>query len=233
MWGYTAIALVDKVNATQNEGTMSPDIQSLLNLPMTALITLACGYLGYRVAYTGKDQSHKAYDVIFISLVFGAIAQIVQDSIAFCFQDMPIILNALAAVLAVLMCSVLWRRFLERRVKSLLNVASGSRHDGYKTAWESILAQGLGAVSQIIVQTKDGNKYLSNMDVAGRIRPDRQYFGIDGSVSMFVTHHLDPDSSKWVNDSEYLISDRDGELITYFPADIITRIDIRAKEKAD
>ena len=51
------------------------DVQTLLDLlPVNTITVLASGYLGYRLAYTGKDTKHKATDKVFLSLAFGLVA---------------------------------------------------------------------------------------------------------------------------------------------------------------
>ncbi len=43
---------------------------------------LVAGYLGYRLAWTGKDETHRAVDVVFLSLVFGLIARATMAGLA-------------------------------------------------------------------------------------------------------------------------------------------------------
>lgn len=55
---------------------MQTEIQSILDLPVGTIAVLAAGYIGYRIAYQGKDHGHKSVDVLFISMVFAFVARL-------------------------------------------------------------------------------------------------------------------------------------------------------------
>ena len=49
--------------------------ENLLQLPYQTLAILVAGYLSYRLAYTGRDTTHRTLDTLAIALVFAFVAQ--------------------------------------------------------------------------------------------------------------------------------------------------------------
>lgn len=123
------------------------DAQILLNLPPDTLTVLVLGYLGYRLAYTGKDASHSAVDVVFLSLVFTLAAKV---GLALADLAHPGI-GIAAAPVAVLAAAVLWRKWGELAVFKILRRLQVSHSDRHQTAWETIMLRSGAMPSQLIV----------------------------------------------------------------------------------
>lgn len=198
------------------------DAQILLNLPPDTLTVLVLGYLGYRLAYTGKDASHSAVDVVFLSLVFTLAAKV---GLALADLAHPGI-GIAAAPVAVLAAAVLWRKWGELAVFKILRRLQVSHSDRHQTAWETIMLRSGAMPSQLIVRKKDGTSLMSERlaDFAGELFGPC-IFGSDGSIALYVTH-FKALAGDWEQTGAAAAPDW-GRLITYIAAAEIGEIEVR------
>lgn len=127
-------------------------IRELLALPLETLVVIAAGYLSYRIAYTGKDAYHGSVDILFCSVVFGAIAQaallsstswmsrngVIQHYDAQIYARVGAIFFAL---LSALLAACVWRRSGAEWVRSLLRYLGISFADRNRSAWETVIGR--------------------------------------------------------------------------------------------
>lgn len=199
------------------------DIQSLLELPLETIIVLAAGYMAYRLAYTGKDEKHKATDVVFLSLVFGLVA---QTSIAMVPDGHPIV-SAAAGVLAALSVAALWRRWGMGVWFKLVRKTNVSISDGRANAWQSMIADDHMNATQIVIKRMDGTMMMCDNLGGFKDAPTNPLIlGDDGSVAFYVTHQKGPDDVDWQDISDD-IRGKDGMTMTHIPANEIVFTDLR------
>ena len=110
------------------------DLAALLTLPLDTIAVLAAGYLGYRLAFVGKDASHSGVDVLFLSLVYALAAKLAMAAAAGALA--PPLLAPLTGIAAALGMAALWRRFGEAGVFRLLRRTGVSTSDRHLTAWD-------------------------------------------------------------------------------------------------
>ncbi|MBW6506176.1 MAG: hypothetical protein K0B00_05415 [Rhodobacteraceae bacterium] len=199
------------------------DAQILLNLPLETLVVLVCGYLGYRIAYTGKDASHSAVDVVFMSLAFSLVAKggLVLGNLTAAGLGFP------AAVMCALLAASLWRSSGERLTRQALRWANISNSDRTQTAWERISTDASLRPSQLIVRRRDGRLLMCERLADFEKEPlGPCIYGSDGSVALFVTHERGPEDADWVETPDPA-DDRWGRLIACIPAAEIAAIYLR------
>ena len=200
------------------------NIDSLLSLPIDTLLLLASGYLGYRLAFTGKDREHKTTDVIFISAAFAAIAKAVMmiGSAA----------GSLAAGLflaapASLLAAIIWRRWVSGWVFGILKNKQIMTHDRTETAWQSLIARDGNVIRQIVVHRTDGVSYMCKDFFHFKdMKPTPLLLGVDGSIAMPVSHWRDINETEWDTFDDVMDADW-GDKITYIPASQIRSVAIR------
>jgi len=206
-----------------NEDANMTDAQILLNLPSDTLTVLVAGYLGYRLAYTGKDASHSAVDVVFLSLVFTLAA---QGGLLLGNPARPGI-GIAAALVAALTVAALWRKWGEAAAFRLLRWAAISHSDRTLTAWDRIRTDATLRPSQLIVRRRDGRRLMcERLADFGKEPLGPCIYGSDGSVALFVTHERGPDDADWVA-TPNAADEHWGRLITLVPAAEVTAIYLR------
>lgn len=202
------------------------NIDSLLSLPIDTLVLLAAGFLGYRLAFTGKDREHKASDVIFISATFAAIAKAVMMIGA---AAGSAVAGLLLAAPASLIVAIIWRKWASEWILGALKNKQIMTHDRTGTAWQSLIARDGNVVRQIVVHRTDGVSYMCKDFYEFKdMRPTPLILGVDGSIAMPVSHWRDTNETKWdefddVMDAEW------GDRITYIPASQIRSVAIRVE----
>ena len=209
----------------------SDDVRALLDLPLGVLAVIASGYIGYRIAFTGKDKTHATIDVIFLTFVFAALAKLVFV----CFEtwatsspypNMAKFWIAVLGFFGVLIAAALWRRFGEVHVFNTLRTLKVSHSDRYQTAWETITLRSGVYPSQLIVRKKDGSALMSErLDNFAKAPFGPCIFGSDGSVALYVTD-FKPATGDWERTGDAATPDW-GLPITYIPASEISEIEVR------
>ncbi len=200
------------------------DVISLLALPFSTLAALGCGYVGYRLAFTGRNGAHGAVDVVFLSLCFAAIAKAVM----YPFPGGWLILGSLLSVVVVAAAACIWRVAAADLVFGRLRAWGVSDHDGARSAWASMLARRLRSPMRLVVKLTHGGSLMCN-----DLRPVSQaprgpcLFGEDGSVALYVTDMMSANDNSW---TECRPCDHErpgwGYEMSFIPASQIARVDI-------
>lgn len=200
------------------------DVQTLLTLPMETLVVLGAGYMGYRIAYTGDDQTHKTADVTFISLVFGLVCGLgmrvkvggpyeIETSVAIGFA-------------ATILAAAIWKAYLANWCRKVLKATNVSYSDGRRSAWDSIRISTKNRPTQLVVRQKNGIHLKCDYLKSFEPYPHGPcVFGEDGSIALYVTHTQNGPGPDWS-----LVQSTSTELglqMTYIPADQITAIEMR------
>lgn len=200
------------------------DVQALLDLPLETLVVLASGYIGYRIAYSGKDKSHRPIDIALISIAFGLVAKLlfgVVETLAL-HQVVQPLLAGLGAVLA----AALWRKWGEGWALALLRASDVSYSDGTASAWEAIISSTRHKPSQLIVQKTDGSQLMCRSLQTYNSKPHGPcLYGEDGSIAIYATHYRAEVTGKWEDTDPD--DDNFGAVLTYVPPNQIDQIEIR------
>lgn len=197
------------------------NIRPLLDLPLATLAPLAAGYIGYRLAFLGRDGAHRATDVIFISLAFALAGKMIMAGFG-----AWTMLGAIAAVLITASIGALWRNWGANQSFAWLRRLRLIDHDGQPDVWRSMLARKLPPPLQIVVYLKNGQRLMCS-----DMRPFYQQplgpclLGEDGSVALFVTDYRNAGSTDWVEiTNENHESVEWAPPITFIPASEIARV---------
>ncbi len=207
------------------------DIQALLTLPLGTLTVLVAGYLGYRVAYVGKDRPHGPMDIVFLTLVFALVAQawivlasagfahFVHNktaSLTFGFLGIPI-------SMAVAAC---WRKWGEQCWFDFMRYARVSGSDRYLSAWDTVRHKSKFSPTQLVLRLTDGRSLMcDDLDRFRQYQAGPCVLGEDGSVAMFVTDYTNKAGEDWTERDFH--DEIFGTEMTYVPASMIAEIKIR------
>ena len=199
------------------------ELERLLNLPLPTLAALAAGYMGYRIAFVGRDGPHGPADVVFLSFAFAAVAQ----GVMFLAPVAPWA-GAPLAVAATLIAAVLWRVIGDRATLAMMRRFRISGHDRGRTAWESMLMRDLKAPNRVVVTLKSGRQLMcadTNAFYDAPLGPC--LFGPDGSVGIYVTDARPDPNSEWIVLTPHdLENPKWGWEMTMIPADTIERVKV-------
>lgn len=201
------------------------DLTELLSLPLDTIAVLAAGYLGYRLAYTGKDSSHSAVDTVFLSLVYALVAKLVLQSDQLLPQALRPVVLPLAIAAAVLVAAI-WRKWGEREVSKALGRLGVSQSDRHNSAWDTILAYDNLGLTTLVVRKTDGSQVRCwpLADFANE-RFGPCILGQDGSVALFITHFCTASDPTWIDDNPR--TGQSGAAMTFIPVTQISEIEFR------
>ncbi|WP_417606504.1 hypothetical protein [Primorskyibacter flagellatus] len=217
-------------------------LENLLQLPYQTLAILVAGYLSYRLAYTGRDPTHKTLDTLAIALVFAFVAQAASAGFLTFYNwkypapsgsELPLWLGYSASVggiVVALLAAGAWRKLNNKALPWTLRKLRISSADRYHAAWESVIANEDSGPSSITIVKKDGAKLMSEKLADFENAPfGPAILGSDGSVAIYVTHFKDVDAEDWEsNEVDYADW---GPEITVIPASEIAEIRIRHSRK--
>lgn len=201
-------------------------LAQLLNLPFDTLAVLACGYIGYRVAFVGHDGPHSPIDVVFSSLIFAALAKA-----AMIFHGPPSVLAAIPAFGSVFVSALLWRMWFAPMMQESFRKRGISDHDRGRTVWETMLMRKLNCPTQMVVDLKDGSSLMC--DDLKRFEDNPLgpcLLGPDGSVAIYVTAHRDANADNFIqHECEYVSDPNWGSMMTFIPASEIAQVRMRRR----
>lgn len=217
-------------------------LENLLQLPYQTLAILVAGYLSYRLAYTGRDTTHRTLDTLAIALVFAFVAQGVSAGFLTLYNwkypvpsdgEIPLWAGygaSVGGIIVALMVAGVWRKFNNKALPWILRKLRISSADRNYSAWESIIANEDSGPSSITIVKKDGAKLMSEKLADFENAPfGPAILGNDGSVAVYVTHCKDIDAADWES-IEVDYADW-GPEITIIPANEIAEIRIRHSRK--
>ncbi len=213
-------------------------LEKLLQLPYQTLAILVAGYLSYRLAYTGRDTTHRTLDTLAIALVFAFVAQGATAALLILYNrlfpiptsgELPLSAGYGASVVGItvaLSIAAIWRRVSVSAVPEILRSAGISSADRNTAAWETVINREDSGPSQITVVKKDGTcVQCERLDDFNKAPFGPMILGQDGSVAMYVTDHRVSGSDEWEK-----IDPTHGDWgpeITIIPAGEISEVRIR------
>ncbi|WP_415392458.1 hypothetical protein [Paracoccus sp. SJTW-4] len=208
--------------------------QYLLDLPLGTLAALASGYLGYRIAYTGKDTKHGPLDVVFITLVFSFIAKSIIAIIAT--EDAGALRTVAAFVVAItsaIGAACAWRKWLADETFEVLRTMGVSASDRCTTAWESMLHRSRSP-QRLVVRKKNGDRVMTfNLADFSNAPLGTCLLGEDGSVGMYVTDIMPREKTEWETREVFDSARPDwGYDMTFIPASEIAEVRISLHDAA-
>lgn len=197
--------------------------EGLLALPLQVQLSLGLGYVGYITAYSGLMAHHKARDAVFISFVFGAISLLAYDAVPVSYSRW---LAAGSAASVALVVAAVWRMLGRRVWYWLLGKIRVHQDDGHFGSWQSLIQTPKLTVGQIAVYTTDGRiLWMNQRDPYFDGPKSGLELGTDGSIIMVVEEETLPDGTELKK--EDIVDKAWGTLLTYVPAESITRVNLR------
>lgn len=199
------------------------DANALLDLPFGTLAVLAAGYIGYRLAYVGKDGGHKQTDIAFLTLVWASIAKLCATYTSVLGEIASYAFGFVVTVAAAL----IWRAYLHEAVFNVLRAMKLVDHDGFHSAWASALGRKLKPPRQLVVRLNSGKRLMCHdlADFANApIGPC--LLGPDGSVGLYVTDVMEGADGTWEERSPRQADASHGWSMTFVAASEIAEIEI-------
>ena len=207
------------------------DSQDLLKLPFDIQLTLAMGYVGYRVFSSGLDKKHKSHDSVFQILLFGlpAYASIyfVPDHLGMWRETAQILL----ALFITLLLSLVVRRTLPsaRKIFQTMKITS---ENYYPSTWTSLIYNEGYEYNLIAILLQDGTWLESDLREIPKDVPHYPCdFDAEGNIAIYVTEKTDPGGNVKISDVRNICSSDAGAGITYIPASEIRRVLLTKKTK--
>lgn len=196
---------------------------TLLDLPFGTLAVVAAGYVGYRLAFVGKDGGHKQADIAFLTLVWAAIAKLSATYTADTGEIVPYAIGFAVAVIAALF----WRACLQELTFSVLRRLQLVDHDGFHSAWGSALGRTLKAPRQLIVRLKSGKRLMcADLNTFADAPLGPCLLGPDGSVGLYVTDVMEKSGGTWNERTPRSANTEHGWSMTFIAADEISEIEL-------
>ena len=210
------------------------NIPDILNLPVSILSLIAAGYLSYRLAYTGRDGSHRTIDVVFLVCVFAFVAKTAGEPVgsalreADCGPVFSSVVSGLIGLLAALVVATVWRKWGENCTRSFLRKARVSSSDRFTSAWETLIANNKLRPSMLVLRKVDGSAVMCDQLSDFSDAPlGVVLLGNDGSVALYITHRRSKVGAEWIEEEDVKI-DGWGPEITFVPASEIAEISLRS-----
>lgn len=202
---------------------MADDIQALLQLQIETLALLAGGYIAYRIAYTGRDMTHKTVDVVMITAAFAFITQLGVLWSSAAVENVPT--QCVGGIVLALVAAIFWRRFGQNWMRRVLRLGRVSLTDGQLSAWDTMMVQEEHTAAALVIKKRDGTILMCDNLHAFRNEPHGPcVLGADGSIAMYVSSFRLPDTVDYIENE---LRTKDGaSMITYIPACEISEIRI-------
>lgn len=202
-------------------------ITDLYQMPFELIWMLVVGYLGYRLAYVGRDAPHKTFDQVFLVFVFGSIGR-GCGTLAASWWDIGGMIEAAIALISGVVVALIWRRWGQTGTFNTLRAAKMVNDDGQANVWHSMLARQLKPPRRLVVQLSDGSAVMCNhLADFGHAPMGPCLLGGDGSVALYITDVMKAGSDDWIEIEPYDENRPDwGYEISFVPASRITRIDL-------
>ncbi|MBB3995196.1 MULTISPECIES: hypothetical protein [Sulfitobacter] len=216
---------------------MMENLEQLLKLPYQTLAILVGGYLAYRLAYTGRDSTHRTIDTAAIALVFAFIAQAASAWALVTYgtsypskaNEVPLWFGysaSIAGIIFALISAAVWRRTSVSGFAWFLRKTRISSSDRHMAAWETIINKEDSGPSSIAVIRKDGSAVACERLDAFKNAPFGPMIqGQDGSIALYVTSSRAAGSENWI-DADPNYADW-GPEITIIPAGEVSEVRIR------
>ena len=179
-------------------------VQVFLDLPISTMILLAAGYLSYRIAFVGRNDSHSAVDTVFIATAFAALAKCVLAlalwlPVPFQYEHLVRPAGLVAGTLTSIVSAFLWRNCIESWLFEALQRRDWLNADRHRTAWLSYLSRPPKVqLTQLYVRLKDGTCLLCDeLHKFSDFPFGSCVLGEDGSVLMYPTDRKETPAAEW------------------------------------
>ncbi|TNF16792.1 MAG: hypothetical protein EP320_00585 [Rhodobacteraceae bacterium] len=202
-------------------------ITDLYQMPFELIWMLVVGYIGYRLAYVGRDAPHKTFDQVFLVFVFGSIGRGCGALVA-SWWDIGDMIESAIALIAGVVVALIWRRWGQAGAFNTLRAAKMVNDDGQANVWHSMLARQLKPPRRLVVKLRNGASLMCNhLADFGHAPMGPCLLGSDGSVALYITDFIGPGEEEWTQVEPYDPTRPDwGYEISFIPADQIARIDL-------
>ncbi|MCD9146632.1 hypothetical protein [Pseudophaeobacter flagellatus] len=203
---------------------MFEEMEKILNLEASALVTVAVGYLGFRVAYAERANPENTAQTIFLSICFAAFFQVSLSMAAIAFSgDTPPVFHQVSAASATLIASVLWRRVGMKQYARFWLGTGGTHLDGLSTVLDTIRTDTEFKPTSLLVSVDDGPiLYCDDLQRFKKHPFGPCLIGGDGSIALYVTHTQPSGVDEWEETEEHAQNQ-----ITVIPADRVKLIETR------
>lgn len=213
------------------------NLEKLLQLPYQTLAILVGGYLAYRLAYTGRDSTHRTIDTAAIALVFAFVAQAASAGLLVAYAtayqsetgEFPLWVGygvSIGGIVITLFAAGVWRQVSVESVPDMLRGAGISSADRNVAAWETIINRENSGPSSITVVKKDGTILMcGKLSDFAKAPFGPMVLGQDGSIALYVTSSRAKGSEEWVDADPYY--EDWGPEITIIPAGEVSEVRIR------
>lgn len=206
------------------------EVLSVLDLPISTLVTLSTGYLGYRIAYFGILSSQKVTDITFKTLLFGLIGGSIYrllirtDNESTYLIVLAIALSFFASFAVAFIC----RKFLFPNIDYIFRRLTISYTNDSTEEWSEISKSYNYSISQIVVHLKNGvTLYCEDTYDYQNCINGPCVLGGKKDILMYVTHYKQEGGVK--KEVKYLKDSNWGDKITYIPTESILYTEIRRR----
>lgn len=200
---------------------MTPEI---LNLPWQIQVSLAAGYAGYVIAYTGIREGHKTIDTAFITLCFGVIA---TGILSLTPEVMPIVAGT-GAFASSCIAALIWRKFGRDILRTGLRSSSVSWSNDDPSALATLMANSRHRLTQVAVLLDDGTWLRCDNTMQFMNAPfGPVVIGPNGDIALYLTH--EEVSGSEARELTSVRNEYYGDRITYIPSARIRQITFRHK----
>lgn len=208
---------------------MDKDIASLLSLPWSTLLTLACGYSAYLLSNMGLREHHKTIDVAFSTILYGTFARFLYEALMGI--NWPISLASAAAFALSLILGALWCLYGRECFVLVLRKLRISHTDEMPSAWFSLFSVKNVDGRQLSVKLTDGVwLHCEDLNLFANEPNGPCKLGNNGDVLMYVTHTKASGATEFVPVGN-TIDPNWGTEVTYIPKDKIAHIDFRRSRR--
>ncbi|MFT4794186.1 MAG: hypothetical protein ACJAW4_000594 [Paracoccaceae bacterium] len=196
-------------------------MENYLELPFEIQVSLAAGFLGYCVAYSGKRSHHKPFESAMIILIFSVPSTAaIKASTGIIHSEFQIIY----AIACALSSAVLWRKWASAKITKFLREMKITQDDGTLWPWQNISQDTRYEYSQLGVRLKNGRQlFCEDLSIFNNKPHGPFIMGEDGSIALYVTEVVTGDGTVHPQDPQH----RGGIQITFIPSSEISEVDFR------
>lgn len=201
---------------------------SLLALPWQIQFSLAAGYAGYALAYTGIRSHHQTIDVAFRTLVFSAIA----TAVLYQSDTLEPHWAGTIALLVTLTAGVVWRTVGRPFLRLALSELRVAHADDDPTVVTRLSDDSRHEVTQVSVTLVDGTQLHCDSTAEFRDAPiSPLILGRDGSIGFYVTRSRSPSEQE---DVEHKITRvlGWGDRMTVIPSSQVRQMELRYRKRS-
>ena len=198
-------------------------MEKLFQISGELQLSILCGYIAYKIAFSGKNVQHRTEEFLAIVFAFGFVASYLSKYLVELFDlDPNGILFLLIPIAFTIVFSSFWRKFLESAYLKTMKFLNIYHDDHAVSAFRSIL-NAKQKWTFINIHLKDGRKFCTNFSELPLKLPLSNITINEDGVALYITDIYFPDERH----EKYDVKKSDtGYVIDYIPASIIERYEI-------